>query len=735
MNKQELIRRIEDLNGITHSEEQLKILNSTGGRCILACAGSGKTTVLTELLAINIICGEIDPSKLLCTTYSKGGSKEMEEKFKQLMNKLGYNMNISVQTIHASYYRILSDFGYKIKICSDGQRAKYISEIIKELKLTELTDNDSKDYISNLISYQVNRAMTDDDLEASYVFNSSKCSKKNYAAIRTEYAKKKAADGKVDFDDLQTYMYTLLYNSNEEIQNTVVNYCRSLWTWFFIDEFQDTSTIQYKVLKKLIPVENHDCLTVIGDDDQSIYKWRGTDPNIILEDVLVDYGLKKFILPTNYRCRKNVVDFAAKSVKCLSRREDKDIRAFNDGGTVEVIQSDRYDLFGLSMTTCDYIEQLKAQGNDLRDIAVLCRNNNHLTIMNNILLSRGIYCESQPGMRFTSENLYKDIKAALVLYEDNYKNSLVSQYLWKFVPFLGVSGSRLVGNIMSEVGLSFKSALGWLLNEVDRYNTVNFDSSKIKVSSQLILQYEAYYRKINRDAKPVLAEIYILLSSENSPKDKIKELLKYWKVSVKYMYKDSDRERLLEGYYQYAVYLLDSMELSEIDGLFSLTEQYEKGEAAVLGSKVTLSTLHGAKGKEWKNVILFLCDRITMPCKRELEKMCEDHRTDEEISEYIDCERRLYYVGCTRAKDRLSLVCNPNLVSNFVLESFGLCDNTSDNNMNIFNSLVGISSISGLVDKYKEAIGKEPYYHLWSDNRKNRLLEKKGAIANEEANT
>lgn len=726
MNKQELIGRIEYLNGIVHSEEQLKILNSTGGRCILACAGSGKTTVLTELLAVSIICGEIDPNKLLCTTYSKGGSKEMEDKFKQLMSKLGYNMNISVKTIHSSYYKVLTDFGYKLNICTEGQRAKYISEIVKELNFSELADNESKDYLSNLLSYQVNRAMTDDDLEASYMFNSNKCSKRNYAKIREEYIKRKASDGKVDFDDLQTYMYNLLYNGNMDIQNTVVNYCRSLWTWFFIDEFQDTSTIQYRILKRLIPTENRDCLTVIGDDDQSIYKWRGTDPNIILEDVLVDYGLKKFILPTNYRCKKNVVDFAAKSVKCLGRRENKDIKAFNDGGIVEVIQSDKYDLFSISLTTCDYIEQLKMQGNDLRDIAVLARNNNHLTILNNLLLSRGIYCDNQPGMKFTSENLYNDLKAATVLYKDTYSDALVSKIFWKFVPYLGTTGSRLIGSIMSEVGLSFKSALGWLLNEVDRHNTVRFDSSNIKVSSQLILRYEAFYRKIKPAAKETLALIYVLLNSENSPKDKVKELLKYWKASIGYMYEDPDRDRLLDGYYQYMLYLLDTMELSEIEGLFSLTEQYEKGEAAVLGSKVTLSTLHGAKGKEWKNVILFLCDRITMPSKRELEKMCTDHRKEEEISEYIDCERRLYYVGCTRAKDRLSLVCNPNMVSNFVLESLGLYGDAGNNNIDIFNSMVGISSIIGLVDKYKETIEKEPYYHQWSKNRQMRLLGKGG---------
>ena len=108
MDDMEVINEISRITGITYSEEQLNILKHRGGMCILACAGSGKTTVLTHLLAKRIKTGEIhDVKKLLCTTFSKAGSNEMEERLDKLLQKLGINVKVQVKTLHASYYMIL----------------------------------------------------------------------------------------------------------------------------------------------------------------------------------------------------------------------------------------------------------------------------------------------------------------------------------------------------------------------------------------------------------------------------------------------------------------------------------------------------------------------------------------------------------------------------------------------------------------------------------------------------
>lgn len=721
-NKQELIAKIEQVNGIKHSEEQLRVLNSTGGRCILAGAGSGKTTILTELLAINIICGEINPNKLLCTTYSKSGSQEMEDKFKQLTNKLGYNLSISVKTIHASYYKVLSDFGYKINICSESQRLQFLRQIIKEMKVESLLDEDGIDYINNLLAYQVNRALTDDELVDSCAFNDAKCTKEEFAEIRIKYAEKKASVGLVDFDDLQLYMFNLLYFASEEVQTAVTNYCRDLWTWFFIDEFQDTSTIQYKILNKLIPAENKDYLTVIGDDDQSIYKWRGADPNIILEDVLIDYELRKYILPINYRCKDNIVKFAASSVHCLSKRQDKSLKAFEEGGSVEILQAPNYSLYEASKTVCDYIKDLVLNGVDPKDIAVLCRNNNHVLIVNNMLLNEGIYCNSAENMKFSGSLLFKDISVAFDICNDNFSDSLIRQYIWKYVPYLGLTGGNLVANVMKDCFLSLKGAIGWLLNKFEVVSMVNYDANKVKVAAKLEERFRYGYFKLNRTAIEGLVTLYNIINSEENANEKTKLLLYQWYSSVNYMYKSIDRNRLLTGFYHYMSMLLETKTIEQIKALFSLTSQYEKGSSAVLGSKVTLSTLHSAKGKEWKYVILFLCDTISLPGVQEIEKMIEDDRTIDDISDYVDCERRLYYVGCTRAKEKLALICDPRFVSPFVIESLNIGNNSTENNLQIIEQMKYGLSREDTIEAYREVIDSEPYTSEWSKKRNLKIM-------------
>lgn len=670
---EDIIKRIEQVKGIVHSKEQLTILNHKGGMVVLAGAGSGKTSTITELLFKRIDSGELDPSKLLCTTYSKSGAKEMEEKFNDLCRKMGKNYKISVKTLHACYYQILNYFGYELNLCDDRELKLYIKQALKSAEIVDNKDNELEDYVLSLIQYQVNRVLSDDSLVDCYLFDKEKLSKEQFISVRTEFNRLKRENNKVDFDDLQLQVYNLLYMCGKQYEDLVLNYCKSVWNYFFIDEFQDTSTIQYKILKKFVTRSESDKLVVIGDDDQSIYQWRGTNPNIILEDVRTDYTLEAFVLPTNYRCRSNIVDFAARSVECLSKRQAKELVAFQDGGKVEILTTKfDYGLCNMSKMAHDKIMDLiYNKGVNADDIAVLCRNNNQVSILNNMLMNDGIYTNCTEGMKFTKTQLYNDFSCIFEFSGDTSDHVTVKKYLWKYVPFLGVNGATLVGELMNETGLTLKDTLGFLLSKYSIYsNNITKDYSKVKISSKVEAKIGYRFAKINRDSVSNLYTFYDrLLNDSKTEKEKMKELLWFCMSSISYLYKSPERARILKGYKDYFSILVDKYSIDELKAMFNTAEQIEKGNSAILGDKVNLCTFHGSKGLEWKYVILFCCDNLVLPGFKEINDMLDSGYGIDDVNTYIDCERRLYYVGCTRAKDLLTIIGNPNCPSPFLLES------------------------------------------------------------------
>lgn len=682
-----IIEKIEQVKGIKHSKEQLAILNHNGGMVVLAGAGSGKTSIITELLFKRIENGELDPNKLLCATYSKSGANEMEAKFNELCNKMGRKYKITVKTLHACYYQILKYFGYTLNICDDRQLKLFIKQALKLANINDTKDNDIEEYVINLIQYQVNRVLSDENLVESYLFDKEKLSKEQFIAVRTEFNRLKRENNVVDYDDLQLQVYNLLYMCGKQYEDLVLNYCRSIWDCYFIDEFQDTSTIQYKILKKFVSKNDADKLVVIGDDDQSIYQWRGTNPNIILEDVRADYNLNTFVLPTNYRCSSNIVDFAANSVKCLSKRQDKELVAFKEGGKVEILTiNNDYSLYNMSKLAYDKIMDLVyKKGVSPDDIAVLCRNNNQVGILNNMLMNNGIYTNCTEGMKFTKTQLYNDFSCIFEFNTDTSDHNTVKKFLWKYVPYLGVNGATLVGELMNETGLTLKDTLGFLLSRYSIYDqSITKDYSKVKINSKIEAKIGYRFAKINRDAIGNLYTFYDrLVNDSKAEKDKMKELLWFCMSSISYLYKSPERARILKGYKDYFNSLLDTNSIDEIKQKFKVAEQIEKGSSAVLGDKVNLCTFHGSKGLEWKYVILFCCDNLVLPGFKDIKDMLDSGYSVDDVNTYIDCERRLYYVGCTRAKELLTIVGNTYCPSPFLLESIEYYKSSEENNESI----------------------------------------------------
>ena len=352
MTSEEAIKLLENVNKIKYSEEQRKVFETRGGLRILASAGSGKTTVLTHLIAKKILTNEIDnASKVICITYSKDGALEIKDRLCSILQKTGINVDIYTATIHSYFLNILRDFNIvdsSVCICTD--RLSYIKRACYDLDLNITEEDISK--LDNYISFQYNNMLSSKKLLDNPMF-SIDITLENYKEIQKLYQKYKQENSEIDFDDIQLLLYSNLYQ-NEGIGNKIIDYCKDKWRYYYIDEFQDVSKLQYAILKKLIGNSNN--LVIIGDDDQNIYSWRGADPSLIIS-VSGDYNLTSCNLGINYRSGGEIVERAAKLIENNTIRIKKDIVPHREDGIVKVCLSEA-DLYTQSKQAYNYIQQL-----------------------------------------------------------------------------------------------------------------------------------------------------------------------------------------------------------------------------------------------------------------------------------------------------------------------------------------------------------------------------------------
>lgn len=645
--KKEIISKIEKVNNIKFSDEQLEILNSSGGLRIISGAGAGKTSLLVSLLVTKLSSNEISPEKVLCCTFSKAGAYEMKAKFKSLCDKLGLSYNIDFRTIHSMYYDILRELGYKLDIVSDI--TKYVRRALRENGICNKIDVEMEDYVKNLLSYQINTATPDKDLENCSVFDRTLLDLQQYILVRNSVGSYKTQDGVVDYDDIQKQVYILLYSQNGKFSRLVLDYCKSKWEYYFIDEFQDTGMIQYKILNKIVDSSNKDKLTVIGDDDQSIYVWRGTNPNLILEDVIVDYGLDTKVIPINYRCKSEIVDFAAKSICNNINRKEKDLKAFKDGGKVDFVRFDdnNYSWYNLTLDSFEKIKELY-KTNNLSDIAVLCRNNNQLQLLNLILYMNGFQTKHTYGMKFSKCDMYTDCKSVFNILDNTDDFDWVKNNLYKFASYCNREYSNCIADLMGRHACGLREAISAIIS--CRSTSIKSELNLSAREKESLLERTLFF---NSKFREDLDSLYALMYSKDSVDSKANYLLNTLFEKLQFKYK-GDALRRFDGFLDYFIQFFKSLEYSELKRLLKDIETLENSSDDFATDKINFSTVHGAKGLEYNNVILFGCDNVAFPNSFYIANMMNSSGYNtKDIRDYVDCERRLYYVGCTRAKNYL----------------------------------------------------------------------------------
>lgn len=691
VNNSQYVRYITSVEETNEFEEMTCIKVSGLSELFLTehCIPTHNTTISTHLIAKRIKSGEIkDASKVLYLTYSKDGATEMRTRMQKVMKQLGYNVNIDVRTFHSFFKKLMEDFSVKKQIISDGKKTILVKEACKENGFTPKDDDLMK--LQNLMSYQLNNLLGDKKAFECMYNDIEKLTLEQYTNIRKAVALKKQNLNMIDFDDMQIYIYRWVCAwSKEENQaaldynKAVLDYCKYYFTDFYVDEAQDISKIQYKILKALItdksdPNKLTANLTFIGDDDQAIYSWRGSDPSII-QNIGPHFNIKNLVLSTNYRCKNEIVDFATTGVKCNNVRYEKGMNAYEKGGSVKIriVPDSELNLYSMSKIVLQQIKTWISEGQNADDIAVLCRNNKQLSVLSIMLLNENIFYVGTEEMKATKGLNYSEAKMIIEMCEPTWKHEIINKLFWKFNRFLGNKFWTRLAAFMYEASLSLEDTLWY----VSKYylHIVDLSDKNIKVGFESQKKLENAIRDVGESNSNliILYSLYLAIS-KGTREEKLNALIALYKAHMDKMSTTVDNDRIMRTLLGYISDIANQYGFEVMKDKLRITEQFESGTVGVLGDKVTLTTMHSAKGREWKNVIMFACDNVSEPSFSYIRSLRESGNvTTEDIMNYIDEERRLFYVGCTRAKENLILMTS-NQPSVFILDSIGLEVKNSD---------------------------------------------------------
>lgn len=578
---------------------QMKAIAHKSGPCmVLAGPGSGKTTVITKRTEYLIKKHKVNPEEILVITFSKAASKEMRERFHKLNPEERYPVTFG--TFHGIYYGILK-WAYKLdakNIFSEEEKYQLLYQIVEHLSLEM---EDEKEFIQDIageISVIKNNQLFIDSYESLH------CDSVVFRKIYEQYEKERKAKRKIDFDDMLVLTYQLFVNRPD-----VLRMWQKKYKYILIDEFQDINQVQYDVIRMLAAPENN--LFIVGDDDQSIYQFRGARPDIMLDFPKTYPDTKQYILDVNYRSTKAIVNGAARVISHNKTRFEKKIITLNEQGAPVHIQEVRHPIEE-SKYVLKEIQNTLAQGVPAKEIAILFRTN----IEARALVETCMEYNMPFQMKEHFPNLYEHfIGRNLITYM---KMALGDRTRKSFLEIMN-RPNRYIGRDSVERGeITFESLRKFYIDKEwmqDRIDQFELDLR--------ILQRMAPYGAIQYIRKHVGYDEFLV---EYAAKRKIKlEELNEILMEIE------ERAKAFKTIEEWFAHIEEySTELKR-----QIEYRNDKKDA------IALMTMHGAKGLEFDTVFVIGMNEGISPYKKA--------DTKEELEE----ERRMFYVAMTRAKRKL----------------------------------------------------------------------------------
>ena len=597
------------------NENQLKaILKTQGAVMVIAGAGSGKTRVLTNRIAYLIAEKNVLESNILAITFTNKAAKEMKERIYSLVGET--SKYIWINTFHSMCVRILRQhidlLGYNknFTILDTSEQKTIIKNIVKELNLSE--DSYQPNNILKIISNSKNSMISVNEMKAQARFGFMK----NVAEIYEYYQKYLKKNSVLDFDDLMLKTIVLFEKHPE-----VLAIYQNKFEYIHVDEYQDTNVIQYKLIKMLSEVHKNIC--VVGDDDQSIYSWRGACSDNIINFEKDYEDVEVIFLDQNYRSNSTILDAANAVIKNNTDRKDKALWSENKGGdkiTVYSAANDKDETDDIAKKILD----LKAQDIDYKDIAILYRANYLSRSMENSCMAFGIPYKLIGSLKFLQRQEIRDLLAYMNVIVN--RNDEFSLRRIINVPKRGIGASSMakIDNYAEQYGLSLFEAL----KNIDMIGVSKKITTNIHLLTQLI---EKYSQTEQYSIEDLIVGIY----KDSGYESMLKESADAYAES-----RIENISELVSSAKQFS-----SMNDNLIDFIseMSLTSDADDENE---DDSVVLSTVHAAKGLEYRVVFIMGLEENLFPSIRDAESSEDERNKMEE-------ERRLAYVAITRAKEKL----------------------------------------------------------------------------------
>ena len=640
-------------------QQQEAVLTTEGPLLVLAGAGSGKTKVITVRLARLIELG-VAPKNILCVTFTNKAAFEMRTRARNLVGKSLRGAMMS--TFHALGSRILREHPEPVglrkgfTISDSGDQLGTLRRILRDLRIDDRRFDVKR--IMSAIGKIKNAGMGPAEFRAQGGEGIFELKDDEYKAATIEcyerYERALRAQNVVDFDDL-----LLLTQRLFETEHGLLERLRARWRYLMIDEYQDTNGAQFNLMKLLAGEQRNLC--VVGDDDQSIYGWRGADITNILRFAQHFPGAKTVKLEQNYRSTGNILNVANSIIQKNTGRHDKTMRATAGPGPLVRIASAEDEEIE-AQRVAEAIAALLAQGTLGQEVAVLFRSNVQSRAVELALRTAGVPYRVTGGMDLFDKKEIKDFVAYLRLL-DNPDDEQSLRRIVNYPPRgIGDGTIEKIDDWARAQGLPLGDAIA-RVEEVPGLSAKAVEAVSGFVAMLDGLRKNAGRRKIGTIARKLVESTGIeptLLASSDSPHvasrriDNVREIVRQID-----RYEERIKEKAKLAPSTSTGNSGERAELEEDDELgLEDTEATLGGFLAdlALGSRedgttkdekndqVVLSTIHAAKGLEWKHVFLIGAEEELMPHVRTIDG-------DGEIEE----ERRLAYVAVTRAKSHLTI--------------------------------------------------------------------------------
>ncbi|MDO4530406.1 MAG: ATP-dependent helicase [Bacillota bacterium] len=583
-----------------NEEQRQAVCHEDGPMLVLAGPGSGKTTVLLRRILRLLERGLAKPSQILALTFSKAAAEEMKERFR----RGGGAEGVVFGTFHSMFFRILrSRYGWTTEqVFQEEERRSILKKMVEEAGWDV---PDVEEYVNTFLAQL---SLMNSELESVNVFEPKEIPPVEFRKLFHSYERYKERHGKVDFDDMLTACHHLLKTDAE-----VRDYWQKRYRYILVDEFQDVNKAQFSCLEILSEI--HRNLFVVGDDDQSIYAFRGARPDFLLDFQKRYPDAKKVILNTNYRSVERIISLSERVIANNRLRFEKNMRGCGEEGE-KVTFFLAEDTGGEADCIGGKVAGLLEEGVPLTEIAVICRTNLQCGAYARELHKRGIpYDLRDSGGNVYDHWIAKDLLAYLLLAENEESDSALRRILNKPKRYIGkellAEAERMPYTLLRSF-FACPSLKGWQEEQLENLRT---DLGQLRRRGayealqyvRRVIGYDQYLEEFaayRRTSGQVLREIA----------DEVTETAKGCADAREF------RQRLEE---------------------MSLAMQEQTRQRDRKRKGVALMTMHSAKGLEFQAVFLPALVEGVVPHEKGMEQ--------------IEEERRLFYVAMTRAGERLCL--------------------------------------------------------------------------------